>query len=129
MKMHQVICAIILTLTSLAVSAQGATGKWSASLETPQGPFDMTFEFAVDGNNLTGTMSNAFGATPISDGKINGNDMTFVLSFPGPDGGAMTIDYKATVNGDEMNLISSFRNPPAGAPGPAETTFTAKRAQ
>ena len=130
MNFRRCILVLILTLTSLAVSAQGAAGKWNASLETPQGPFAMTFEFAVDGNNLTGSLTNAFGTIPISDGKINGNDLTFVLSIPGPDGGAMTIDYNAAVNGDEMSLTSKFRNPPAGAGGPPpEQTFKATRAQ
>ena len=131
MRLRHGICAILLTLVSLAVSAQqGAAGKWDCSIETPNGPFNMTFEFAVNGNNLTGSMTNSFGSTAISEGKINGNDLIFVLSFPGMDGGTMTIDYKATVKGNEMSLTSKFRNPPAGAGGPPpEQTFTAKRAK
>ena len=130
MKMIQGMCAVLLTLASLAVSAQGAAGKWDCSIETPNGPFNMTFEFAVNGNNLTGSMTNSFGSIPISEGKINGNDLTFVLSFPGMDGGTMTIDYKASVKGDEMSLNSKIRNPPAGAGGPPpEQAFVAKRSK
>lgn len=128
MKIRHIIGMIILALSSLSAWAQGAAGKWDCSIETPNGPFNMTFDFAVKGNDLTGSMINSFGSTPISEGKINGNDLTFVLSFPGMDGGTMTIDYKASVKGDEMSLTSKIRNPPAGAGGPPpEQTFVAKR--
>jgi hypothetical protein len=129
MKLLRVILAAVFALASFSAFAQDAAGKWDASIETPNGAFNMTFEFAVDGGNLTGSVTNAFGATPISEGKISGNDLTFTLSFPGMDGNPMTIDYQATVNGDEMAITSKFRNPPAGSPAPPEQTFKATRAQ
>jgi len=126
MKIRCFLVLFFFTLFSTCVSAQGAVGKWNATIEGPQGAFSMLFEFAVDGNNLTGSMSNDFmGSTPISDGAINGDDLTFKLSFETPNG-AMTINYKAKVNGDEMAITSSFENPPPGG-GPPETTFMAKR--
>ena len=126
MTIRHILLASILSFISYSVLADDAAGKWNATIEGPQGQFSMVFNFAVDGDNLTGTMSNDFmGTTPISDGKINGNDLSFKINVTGGPGGDMTINYKATVNGDEMTMTRTFANPPPGAP--AERTFTAKR--
>jgi hypothetical protein len=70
----------------------------------------MVFEFAVDGDRLTGTMSNDFvGTTSISDGMVKGDEVSFKLALQGgPNGQAMTIDYKGMVKGDELALTSTF---------------------
>ena len=128
MSYRHFIWVFILTLITLSVSAQdAAAGKWNATIEGPQGTLSMVFEFAVEGDKLTGSMSNDFmGTTPISDGIINGNDLSFKLKVAGPNG-AMTINYKAKVNGDEMTMTRTFESPPPGG-APPERTFTAKRA-
>ena len=126
MNFLRVIGTIILSLSALAVSAQGAAGKWNASVETQQGAMTMDFEFAVDGSNLTGSMSNSMmGTTAITEGKIDGNNLSFIVAMQGPNG-AMTMNYKGVVNGDELTLTRTLENPPEGIP--PERTFTAKRA-
>jgi hypothetical protein len=68
-----------------------------------------------------------FGATPISDGVVNGNDISFKITFEGGPS-PMTISYKGTVDGDELAITSKFEGtPPPG--GEAETSFTATRAK
>lgn len=127
MTLRQVLGAGLLAAFAFAAGAQEAAGKWSASIETPQGPFAFQLEFAVAGNTLTGAMTNEFiGSTPISDGTINGKDVAFKIKFDGPDG-SIVVGYTGTVSGDEMKLTSKLEGgaPPGG--GPAETTFTAKR--
>lgn len=118
---------LILSLISIPTFAQGATGKWNATVEGPQGQFSMVFNFTVDGSKLTGSTSNDFvGDTPISDGTIKGNNLSFKVKFDSP-GGAMTINYEATVDGDKMTMTRTFDNPPPGAP--AKRTFVATRAK
>lgn len=122
--------AAILALMALPAAAQqGVAGKWNVSVDTPNGPFQMVFEFAVDGDHLTGTMSNDFvGTTPISEGMIKGNEVSFKLALQGgPNGQAMTIDYKGMVKGDELALTSTFEGAPPNG-GPAEQKLTATRA-
>ncbi|HEX7238489.1 MAG TPA: hypothetical protein VF405_16095 [Gammaproteobacteria bacterium] len=123
-----VLAAGALALPILA--QQGAAGHWNASVETPQGPFAFSFDFAVDGSKLTGSMNNElFGATPITDGVVNGNSISFKLTFEGaPDGGAIKISYTGTVKGDELAITSKFEGEPPGG-GPAERMFTATRAK
>lgn len=123
---------LILAASSLALpilAQQGAAGRWNASIDTPQGPFAFVFEFIVaEAGKLTGAMHNEFfGATPIKDGVVNGENVSFKLTFEAPDG-AMTISYTGTVKGNELALTSKFEGEVPGG-GPAEQSFTAKRAQ
>jgi hypothetical protein len=121
--------AALAALFAIPAAAQEAAGKWNASVDTPQGPFARVFDLAVEGDTLTGTMSNDFmGATPISDGVVNGNELSFKLSLQGGPGGPMNINYKGAVNGDELVLTSTFEGAPPGG-GPAEQTLTATRAK
>ena len=126
----RVLLVLAVTLALPVFAQQGAAGRWNASVDTAQGPFAFTFEFAVDAGKLTGTMNNEFfGATPITDGVVNGNAISFKLTFQGaPDGGAMTINYTGTVKGDELAMTSKFQGEVPGG-GPAEMSFTATRAK
>ena len=123
---------LVLAVTALALPAfaqLGAAGKWNASVNTDFGPFAFVFEFVVDAaGKLTGAMQNEFmGTVPIKDGVIDGNKLSFKLTFDGPEG-AMTINYAGTVNGDELAMTSKFEGAPPGG-GPAEQAFTATRAK
>jgi hypothetical protein len=109
---------------------QGVAGRWNASVDTEFGPFAFVFEFIVDAaGKLTGAMHNElFGATPIKDAVVSGNDVSFKVTFAGAPDGDMTISYTGTVKGDDLALTSKFEGAPPGG-GPAEMSFTAKRAQ
>ena len=127
----RVLLVLAATLALPVFAQQGAAGRWNASVDTAQGPFAFTFEFAVDAaGKLTGTMNNEFfGATPIKDGVVSGSNISFKLTFEGaPDGGAMTINYTGTVKGDELAMTSKFQGEVPGG-GPPEMSFTATRAK
>jgi hypothetical protein len=122
---------MVLAAASLALpilAQQGVAGRWNASVDTPQGPFAFAFEFVVDAaGKLTGAMTNEFfGSTPISDGVVKGNDVSFKLTFQLD--APMTINYTGTVKGDELAMTSKFEGAPPGG-GPAEQSFTATRAK
>jgi hypothetical protein len=122
----------VLALSAVALpmlAQQGAAGRWNASVDTPQGPFAFSFDFAVDGGKLTGSMNNEFFSAAVKDGVVNGNNISFKLSIEGaPDGSVITISYTGTVKGDELALTSKFEGEPPGG-GPAEMMFTATRAK
>lgn len=126
----RVFLAVAAAALTAPLFAQSAAGRWNASIDTPQGPFSFVFEFLVDAaGKLTGAMHNEFfGATPIKDGMLDGDKLTFKLTFEGGPDGPMTVSYSGTVNGDELALTSKFEGAPPGG-GPAEMSFTAKRAQ
>ena len=125
--------ALVATLALLALPAvaqTGANGKWNASVDTPNGPFALVFDFLVDAaGKLTGSLQNEFiGSIPIKDGVINGNELSFKLTIDGGPNGAMNISYKGVVKGDELQLTSKFEGAPPGA-GPAEQSLVAHRAK
>jgi hypothetical protein len=123
-----VLAAGFLALPALA--QQGVAGRWNASVDTEFGPFAFVFEFIVDAaGKLTGAMHNELiGAAPIKDAVVDGDNLSFKLTFEGGPDGPMTISYSGTVKGDELALTSKFEGAPPGG-GPAEQSFTAKRAQ
>jgi hypothetical protein len=130
MKIRSMVWGCIAALATLPAAAADVDGRWNASVDTPQGPFAMVFEFKADGEKLTGAMSNDFmGSTPISDGVIKGNEFSFKLTIMAGPAGDITIKYRGYVKGDDLNLLSTFEGtPPEGAPE-GEQTLVAKRAK
>lgn len=96
---------VFIALFAFTASAADITGTWKASTESPNGTFETTFVFKVEGSKVTGSTSNMMmGETPISDGKIDGDDLTFVVnaSFNGND---FKLNYKGKVNGNEIKIV------------------------
>jgi hypothetical protein len=88
-----------------AVTARAAdvTGSWTTEMTTPDGnSLQIDFTFKQDGSTLTGTVAGPQGdAMPITDGKIDGDKLSFNVSFNG-----MTITHEGVVSadGDEIKL-------------------------
>ena len=105
-------------LLGLALSAWAAdiTGKWVAQAEGRQGTRENTFNFMVAGTKVTGTMTTGMGETAISEGKIEGDELSFVIvrSFGENE---MKILYKGTVSGDEIKLTREFQGGMMGGRG------------
>jgi hypothetical protein len=108
-----------LTFSVLALAAD-VTGKWTAEVPGRGGNTQTTtFTFKADGANLTGSVGTQRGDNPISDGKIDGDNISFaqVLNF---NGNEVKMTYKGVVKGDTIELTRD-----AGRGGPQ--TFTAKK--
>ena len=58
-------------------------GKWLGKVEGPQGEMELTFNFKVDGNKLTGTNSSPMGSLDITNGVVNGDDFSFDIDMQG----------------------------------------------
>src|SRR5438309_1758578 len=95
---------VILALFAFTASAADVAGTWKASVETPNGNFESTFVFKVDGAKLTGTVSNQMsGEQQIADGKIDGDNLTFVVAA-NFNGNEFKISYAGKVAGNEIKL-------------------------
>src|SRR5215813_954309 len=95
-----IVCFAFAALT--AVWAADVTGKWTAQVPGQNGQTrETTFNLKADGDKLTGTVSGRQGDTPISDGKVSGDDISFtvVRNFQGND---IKLVYKGKVKGDEI---------------------------
>ena len=120
-------------MTALAADV---SGKWVAQMTGRGGQTrEVTFNFKVDGTTLTGTMSGPQGDMEISDGKIDGDQISFnqTLEF---NGNQVKMLYKGTVSGDEIKFTRTREGggqggPPGGGGGRGmgrNQEFTAKRA-
>jgi hypothetical protein len=102
----KIFLGILLVLLSLSVAAPAAdiSGKWQAEMKTPDGQTrTSTFEFKADGEKLTGTVGSTRGNTEISEGKISGDDVSFVVVRKFNDQ-EFKMNYKGKVNGNVINF-------------------------
>ncbi|HXU40139.1 MAG TPA: hypothetical protein VN937_27535 [Blastocatellia bacterium] len=96
-------CALM-ALFALSCSSGGINGKWIADLPGRDGQTrQQTFNFKAEGNKLTGTVSGRQGETPISDGEINGDDISFSVTqnFRGNE---VKVLYKGKLAGKEIKF-------------------------
>ena len=93
---------VVLTFSAIAFAA-AIDGAWTATFDTPIGEQHYTYTFKADGEKLTGTAKNDMGETPIEEGVIKGDDVTFTenLDFQGQ---KLSIKYKGKMNGDEIKF-------------------------
>ena len=100
---------ILLTASALAADVDG---KWSGSVNTPNGDITITYNFKADGAKLTGNMVGMDGNNiAVADGKIDGNKIAFSVTL---DFGGMPfkIDYTGVVSASEIKLTSEFGGMP-----------------
>jgi hypothetical protein len=105
---------LALTLLLAATPAFGAEvdGKWTGSIDTPNGPVQVNYTFKAEGDALTGSTSAPDGTSiPIKGGKIAGNKVSFSLTLDFG-AGPTTFDYTGEVSGTELKLHTSFMDMP-----------------
>ena len=125
MKFRVVILSAVMVLAAIALSlAAGVDGKWVAQVPGRGGQTrETTFTFKVEGTKLTGTVSGMQGENPISDGKVNGDEISFTQSIE-VQGNSIKVLYTGKISGDEIKMTRKRD----GSDQPA-TEFTAKRAK
>ena len=96
--------ALVMALGTVTAHAADVTGTWTAAMQTPDGnSMQMSFTFKQAGAALTGTISGPMGGDPMpfTDGKVDGNKISFKMSFNGM---IMTYDGVINESGDEIKL-------------------------
>jgi hypothetical protein len=123
MKFKILAIAVMVLGMIAAAYAADITGKWVMEMPGMGGgdPMKINYTFKVDGANLTGSTTGMQGEEiPISEGKINGNDISFVVKMDMM-GTEMKMKYKGTVAGDEitlkMEMEGGMGGPGGGGPG------------
>ena len=120
MKTTLLALVAMLSISFVALAAD-ATGTWSADIPGRGGNTTTTkFTLSVSGSTLTGTIDNGRGAAPISEGKVDGDTITFTQKVAGRDGNEITISYTGKVSADHIDFSRD-----AGRGNPV--TFTAKK--
>jgi hypothetical protein len=138
---------ILLVVALVALAADSVTGKWGFEMAGRNGGpgRPVTLDLQASGATLTGTVTGMGGGgrgmgggggapgggappaptpTPISNGKVDGNNVTFDVSRDTPNG-AMVTKYVGVVAGSEMKL--KVTAPGRGGGDPVTTEVTAKK--
>jgi CubicO group peptidase (beta-lactamase class C family) len=91
-------------------------GTWTGTADGPDGkPIEVTYVFEALGKALLGTVNTSLGGGPFSEGKIDGNKISFAVRIDP----STTIETTGTLSGDMINIIQ--RN------GDNVTEFTVER--
>ena len=114
------LAALFVALGSVTALAADFNGKWTAQVQGRNGAQTITFDFHVDGATLTGKITTPRGDTDISNGKVDGDNISFdqTMNF---NGNSFTITYTGKADGpDTIDFSRQMGDRPA-------MTFTAKR--
>ena len=118
------ITALLLLCAFTAVAAD-LNGKWTAQVPGRQGNTqEMTFTFKVEGAKLTGTVGSQRGDQEIVEGKVSGNDISFMTVTTFGENTMKQI-YKGTAAGSEIKFSRTMEG---GRGGGTPTEFVAKKA-
>jgi hypothetical protein len=87
---------------STAAFAADANGKWSWTRKFNNNEIKQTLDLKVDGEKLTGTITgrNADQKTEIKEGKIKGNEISFVVIRKRQNGDEIKTSYTGKIDGD-----------------------------
>jgi hypothetical protein len=81
-------------------------GKWNITINTPMGEKSGVLELLVSGTTLTGSLSDADHRVAISDGKIEGNRLSWQAKISKP----MHLSFKFTATVDEDRISGAARH-------------------
>ena len=112
-------------IATVAIWAADVSGKWTAEMQGREGnTMTITMNLKADGDKLTGTVSGRMGDTDISDGKVDGDNVSFsvVREF---NGNKFTQNYSGKVDGDTIHFTIKSEG---GMGGGRERKLDAKRA-
>jgi hypothetical protein len=126
MNIRQGLLGLVAVWAALPAMAADIDGKWNATVDSPQGPIQIVFDLKAEGEKLTGTLAagDMMPASPISDGVVKGEDVSFKFSFSMmQDAPPLLIDYKGKLKGDDLKLVSTLDF----GQGPMESAVDAKR--
>lgn len=109
---------------SFVALAADPSGTYKAEVQGRNGNTQtMTMNLKADGGNLTGSITTPRGEMPISDGKVDGDNVSFVqkANF---NGNEFVIKYKGKMEGDSIKFERSITTPDGQE---RKTEFTAKK--
>ena len=110
---------VLFAFTALAADI---SGNWKATAEGPNGAMERTFVLKQEGAKVTGeTVSTFTGKSTITDGKVDGDTVTFTIMAKLGDQ-EVKLNYKGKIAGNEIKFTSQMAD---GGNAPIE--WTAKK--
>jgi hypothetical protein len=81
-------------------------GKWNITIKTPMGDKSGVLDFSVSGNTLSGSLSDAEHHVVISDGRIEGNKLSWKAKITKP----MRLSFKFTATVEQDRISGDARH-------------------
>ena len=94
-------------------------GSWGMTLNSPQGPLDITMTVNQSGATFSGNMTSMMGTQTIDEGQVTGRNVSWSMTMQ-VGGQSITIQYRGQVEGNRMTGSAEL-----GSFGSA--TFTAEK--
>jgi hypothetical protein len=76
-------------------------GKWNVTINTPMGDRTGVLELHVQGNSLTGSLSDGEHLVAITEGKVAGNNLQWQAKITKPM--RLTFKFTAAIEGDRIS--------------------------
>jgi hypothetical protein len=76
-------------------------GNWNISVETPIGTQSATLSLSTEGGALSGTQGADGKSAAITDGKIDGNKVSWKVAITNPM--PLTLEFEGMVEGDKIS--------------------------
>jgi hypothetical protein len=105
--MFTLILAGLLAVNTRALAQSSAVGTWDITIESPNGKRESQLVIKQDGGKLTGALKSPRGERPLDSIKVEGNDITFVMTA-NVQGQDMVMTYKGKVEKDSMKGDADF---------------------
>jgi hypothetical protein len=105
--MKTITTVFFLLLVSLAADAQKLDGVWKGTRSGPNGDFELTFTFKVNGDSLGGEVASQMGSMPLQNGKIHGDKFSYDIDING-----QTMSSTGVLEGDVVKITGSRRPEP-----------------
>ena len=97
----------LFAMLSFSCLAADVTGNWKGTTEGPNGTMERTFTFKADGTKLTGETASQLGKSTITDGKVDGDKVSFTINVKIQDN-EMTVNFKGVVSGDTIKFAATI---------------------
>ena len=113
------IAVLLFALAAASALAADFNGKWTAEVSGPRGSQNLVFNLHVEGSAVTGTITTPRGNVDITNGKVDGDTITFTQVMKGKR--QVKLNYSGKAEGETIKFSRQRGNRP-----PVE--FTATRA-
>ena len=105
------LCVALALFSGLAFAAD-VTGKWTAQISGPDGnAMTINYDFKQQGDKLTGVVIGPGGELPIQEGKIDGDKLSFTITF-----NDMKVGNEGAVKGEEIVMTVKVNGETFGGP-------------